>query len=221
MIPSPRARGFTLIEVLVALALMSLIGTILIESLRVAGHTWQRVTREAGNIDEITRAQDFLRQRLAAVQPPKPAGGSDSSAESFLGQADRLEFSSVSPGAAHGGLVRYSLGLSQSEPANVDLGYRPLRHGLSPTPAAEDATEPLIAHATGLSIQYWENATGSSGHWVDQWTDTSQLPKLIRIEIRFAASDSRRWPPLYVEPRIDTRASCVFDVVGRRCRAAE
>jgi prepilin-type N-terminal cleavage/methylation domain-containing protein len=74
MIPSPRARGFTLIEVLVALALMSLIGTILIESLRVAGHTWQRVTREAGNIDEITRAQDFLRQRLAAVQPPKPAG---------------------------------------------------------------------------------------------------------------------------------------------------
>ena len=45
--PGSVERGFTLIEVLVALALMALIATMLIASLELGGHSWQRVTRLA------------------------------------------------------------------------------------------------------------------------------------------------------------------------------
>ncbi len=41
-------------------------------------------------------------------------------------------------------------------------------------------------------------------------------PRLIRLDVHFAGDDSRRWTSLYVEPRIDTRVTYVFDVVSRR-----
>jgi general secretion pathway protein J len=215
----PPARGFTLIEVLVALALMSLIGTILIESLRVGGHTWQHVTREAANIDEITRAQQFLRQRLGTIYPPQPATDITSSAESLVGESESLEFSSAAPGSSDEALLRYRLGLSSSDQGTVEIRYRRERNGLAASEAATWSSEPLLAHASGLSIQFWEDSPGSPGHWVGRWADTAKLPRLIRIDVEFAANDSRRWPPFYVETRVDTRANCVFDVVSRRCRA--
>ena len=214
----PRTGGFTLIEVLVALALMSLIGTILIESLRMGGHTWQRVTREAANIDEVTRAQEFLRQHLATIYPPQPATDLSSASESFVGENDTLEFSSSAPGGSDGALARYRFGMSSSDPGNVEIRY--LRERIARFSAQADSwsSEPLIAHASGLSIQFWEGSTGSSGRWVSHWADAAKLPGLIRIDVQFAPTDSRRWPPLYVEPRVDTRANCAFDVVSRRCR---
>lgn len=213
-----RVRGFTLIEVLVALALMSLIGTILIESLRMGGHTWQHVTREAADIDEITRAQEFLRQRLGTIYPPEPGTGLASASDSFVGETNQLEFSSTAPGSATAGLVRYQLGLSASDPRNVEIRYRPQHTAVAAAQQADWSGEPLLARASALSIQFWEDSAGASGSWVDHWQDHARLPRLIRIDVRFADQDRRFWPPLYVEPRIDTHATCVFDVVSRRCR---
>jgi general secretion pathway protein J len=214
----PPARGFTLIEVLVALALMSLLGTVLIESLRVGGHTWRHVTREAANIEEITRAQEFLRRRLGAMDPLHTASGGTLPSDSFVGESDRLEFSSTAADHSNDGRVHYWFGPSRSDPGSIEVRYHRDHTGLAPLDASDWSSEPLLAHTTGLSIQYWESPAGSSGHWVDHWADQTMLPRLIRIEVRFADSDPRRWPPLYVEPRLDTVATCAFDVVSRRCR---
>jgi len=212
------ARGFTLIEVLVALALMSLIGTILIESLQVGGHTWRQVMREAANTDEVARAQGFLRERLATIYPARPAQDIASSSESFIGESDALEFSSAFSGHSAQGLVRYWVGLSRSAPANVEIRYSSERTLLTRSQVSDWSSEPLLAHVRGLSIQFWESSADSTGQWVSHWADNTKLPRLIRIEVHFAENDARRWPPLYIEPRIDARSNCVFDVVSRRCR---
>jgi general secretion pathway protein J len=209
-----------LVEVLVALALMSLIGTILIESLRVGGHTWQQVTRKAANRDEIARAQVFLRERLGTLSPPQQALGTVSMPESFVGESDAVEFSSLTTTHSGQRVVRYWLGLSQAAPTNVELRYRSEQTETSAAPPSAWTTEPLLERVTGLSIQFWRTSEGSGGQWVDHWEDNRKLPRLIRIDVRFADQDTRRWPPLYVEPRLDARASCVFDVVSRRCRDA-
>lgn len=217
---SPAARGFTLIEVLVSLALMSLLVTVLIESLRVGGHTWRYVTREAANVGEITRAQEFLRQRLGTICPLHTSSGGTSPSGFFVGENDRLEFSSTAPTYSNDGPVRYQLGSSASGQGNIEVRYRPDRTRPADPQMTEWSSEPLLVHAAGLAIQFWESSADSSGHWVDRWRDQTRLPRLIRIDVRFADTDPRRWPPLYVEPRLDTNASCVFDVVSRRCRDA-
>lgn len=211
-------NGFALIEVLVTLALMSLIGAILIESLRVGSHAWQRATRESANVDEIARTQSFLRQRLGTIYPPDPSTVSGTRRQPFVGEGDALEFSSDAPGYPPGGLALYHLGLSSSQPSDLEIRYRLEHSAESAVQISEWTRERLLARASGLTIQFWEEAPGSAGHWVNHWADPTRLPALIRIDVRFADTDARRWPPLYVEPRIDTRANCVFDVVSRRCR---
>jgi general secretion pathway protein J len=216
----PRTRGFTLVEVLVALALMSLIGTILIESLRVGGHTWQQVTRKTAHLDEITRAQDFLREHLGTLSPPQQALGAVSMPESFVGESGAIEFSSVTTTHSGQGVVRYWLGLSQSGPTNVEVRSRPEQTETSVALPSAWSTEPLLQRVTGLSIQFWQTSEGSGGHWVGHWGDNGKLPSLIRIDVSFADQDMRRWPLLYIEPRLNTPVTCVFDVVSRRCRGA-
>jgi general secretion pathway protein J len=212
--------GFTLIEVLVTLALMSLIGTILIESLRVGAHTWRRTIREAANVDEIARAQSFLRERLGTIHPPDAIAMGGLPRQSFAGESDSLEFSSTAPGHPDDGLARYRLELSTSEPSDLEIHYQHDPSGSSTVLTSGWARERLVARASNLAIQFWEQPPNSPGHWVDHWGDPVNLPALIRIDIRFADDDTRRWPPLYVEPRIDTRATCVFDIVSRRCRSS-
>jgi general secretion pathway protein J len=214
---APAQKGFTLIEVLVALALMSLIATLLIESLRLAGHTWQKVTRAVANTEEIARAQGFLRERMSTMFPPAPARGMQAASQTLVGGGSTLEFSSESPGAVNGAITRYRLQLSSDRPAALEIAYRAdASANVGMSGGGGWSHEVLVAGASSVSVDFWED-----GRWGSQWNDPTHLPRLIRIDVGFEASDRRRWPPLYVETRVDTRASCVFDVVGRRCRVSQ
>jgi general secretion pathway protein J len=213
-----RTAGFTLIEVLVALALMGLISTVLIASLEIGGHTWQRVTRTAMQTDEIARSQAFLRLRLATIHPVSAGSSHGPSAESLLGTSTSLEFVSSAPGSGNDRLLRYRIGPSSGGYSDIEVAYRPDRSGSSHAVAADWSRETLLAGAQGISIQFWESASDIPGRWVDHWEGKNQLPDLIRIEVSFASDDQRQWPPLYVEPKIDTSSTCAFDVVSRRCR---
>jgi len=218
--PFAPMRGFTLLEVLIALALMSLIGTILIESLHVGGRAWQQVTRTAVNVDEIARAQNFLRQRLNTMYPPGSPAGVAAADRSFVGENNLLEFSGAAPGDPGIGFARYRLALSSAQTSDLVVRYRPEDGESPPVHGSDWSSERLLEHTEGLVIQFWEESAGTPGHWATHWGDATRLPRLIRIDVRFADHDARRWPPLYVEPRIDTRATCVFDVVSRRCRGS-
>jgi general secretion pathway protein J len=216
---TPRAvhhRGFTLIEMLVALALMGMIAIILITSLQIGGHSWHRVVRAASSTEDIAQAQEILRLRLSSLYPGDRAAG-DISAPAFLMSNGRsLEFSGAAPEATADGIQRYqidvSLGFSALEirswsdqRSQVDVG-------------SHSRAETLLPHVASLAVQFWSKREATPGRWVDRW-ESNKLPQLIRIDVAFGANDKRRWPPLYIEPRVDSPASCVFDVVSRRCRS--
>jgi general secretion pathway protein J len=211
-----QATGFTLIEVLVALALMSLIGTILLASLQIASHTWQRVTREVAAVDEISRAQQFLRQRLATIDPPQSTNAVLQPA--LVGVGDAMEFTGLANGPSGKESLRYQVSLSRAERGVIEVRYREDREHPFGSPDQGWSSETLLDHASALTVAYWRRIGKSEGEWVDHWSDKDTLPRLIRVEVSFAPNDSRRWPPLYVEPRINASANCLFDPVSRRCR---
>jgi general secretion pathway protein J len=213
------SRGFSLIEVLVALAVMSLVATVLIASLELGGRTWQRVTRAATDMEDISRGQEFLRQRLSSIQPYDETDGAVSSPEVLVGTEDTLEFSGFAPHTIDGRMLRYQIALSTSEPGTLEVRYRPDQHSAVEPVSSTWSHERLLAHVTALSILFLEQTPDTAAHWVDRWRDPKRFPQLIRIDISFAPTDTRRWPPLYIEPRVDTNTSCIFDVVARRCRS--
>jgi general secretion pathway protein J len=211
-------RGFTLIEVLVAVALMTLIATILVSSLHVGGHTWQRVTRLTEGTQDIAQAQTFLRQRLSSIYPYERATDAVSSAGFLVSDGGALEFSGFAPESIGSGVLRYQIALG-SDSATLEVRSRVDRNGLLDPQSSEWSREALLTHVGGIAIQFWQKPSDQPGQWVDRWADSKEMPRLIRIEVTFPANDPRRWPPLYIEPRVDTAANCQFDVVSRRCRS--
>jgi general secretion pathway protein J len=213
---SKHNRGFTLIEMLVALALMGMIAIILITSLQIGGHTWQRVTRAASSTEDIAQAQEILRQRLGSLYPD---AGADSSRPSFLlSNGASLQFTGVAPDSSADGVLRYQIAVSVDSGA-LEMRTWPDRGGRAVDLLNDSRPETLLPHVTSMSVKVWLKADANPGRWVDHW-ESKEVPPLIRIDVAFDANDKRRWPPLYIEPRVDTPANCVFDVVSRRCRSS-
>jgi general secretion pathway protein J len=206
------AQGFTLVEVLVCLALMSLIATALVASLELGGRTWQRVTRGVETLEDTARAQDFLRQHLSALYPAG-ATAAGTATGFLLSNGDALEFSGFAPGAMDTGMLRYQVALSALDPDVLEVRFRPER-------ASDDwSHERLLTGVALLSVRFFEKPPDAPGRWLDHWSDPTRPPLLIRLDVSFKPGDRRRWPPLFVAPRIDTNATCVFDTVSRSCRS--
>jgi len=218
MTKPPRHRGFTLIEILVALALMAMIATILITSLQIGGHTWQRVMRAASSTEDIAQAQEFLRARLSTLYPDDRAGAHIGGPGFLVSNGESLEFSGAAPESSADGTLRYQIAVSGASGA-LEVRSRIDRNDGLGNSSVAFTSERLLSHVASISVHFWLKSDETPGHWVDHWTDTGQVPRLIRVDVAFAPEDARRWPPLYVEPRIDTPANCIFDVVSRRCRS--
>src|SRR3569833_1223591 len=209
-------RGFTLIEVLVCLALMSLVVVLLVSSIELGGRTWKGVTRTANDFEQVAHAQDFLRRRLSEIHPLVVGVDSSDAPRSLVGSRTRLQFSGVTPNFSGVTFMRYELGWSVSRSGgSLQVRYCPQTLGRDFV-SCEWIEESVLDRLTDLSFQFWDDREGSEGHWVDTWNETNQLPRLIRIDVQFSPEDRRRWPPLYVEPRLDANAACRFDVVSRR-----
>ena len=64
-----RSAGFTLIELVIALALMALIASLLFGSLSMAARTWDGGEAKAGDVSSMRQAQAFLREQIEAELP--------------------------------------------------------------------------------------------------------------------------------------------------------
>jgi hypothetical protein len=128
-----------------------------------------------------------------------------------------LEFSGAAPDATPDGMLRYQIGLSSSSGA-LEVRSWPDRHDLTNTTSENSRPERILSHVASVAVRFWLKPDQSPGRWIDRW-DSREMPRLIRIDVEFGPNDQRRWPPLYIEPRVDTPVNCVFDVVSRRCRS--
>jgi general secretion pathway protein J len=207
------SRGFTLVEILVALALMAMISTILLGSLQIGGHSWQRITQSAVDIGAIAHAQQFLRQRLSSLDPHMRH---NERLPLLLARENYLEFSAPSPDSVALGMFRYQITVP-ARPGTLQVRWRLDSDDLVGK-ESDWNSEPLLPKVASMVVRFLARSDHTPGRWLDQWTDSTALPQLIRIDVTFLPKDNRRWPPLYIEPHVNTPAHCIFDAVGRRCR---
>jgi prepilin-type N-terminal cleavage/methylation domain-containing protein len=209
-------RGFTLIEVLVCLALMALVSVILVTSLRIGGHAWQRVAKNAEAVDDVQRAQAFLRAKLSSLYPgPGVSERETSSALQSDGQF--LAFSSIAPAGKAAGIARYRIAVSTSgHSLEITFDSEQYGHGTD----RMFLSETLLANVSSMEIQFYVRRDAEPGQWLNHWERPSEIPRLIRIDVHLPESDSRHWPTLYIEPHVDTPVTCQFDAISRRCRVA-
>lgn len=206
------ARGFTLVEILVAIAIAGLLTSGVYLALdRVAG-----ASERNRQVQERARHARNARSVLTALlRGARPERGIDAFRGLDGGDvpsgSDELRFRSALgvpfAGLAAGEPLRVRVRLREAEPAGVVLEVAPAsslvryptkaENGtrvLSTDPGARVDTLLLFPGARSLEASY----RGTDGRWRDAWRQAGSLPSVVRLILGTA---SRELPPVYVAPR--------------------
>lgn len=197
----PRLQhGFTLVEVLVATAVLSLVMLGLLTAMRSFAQSETRIDERIRVDDDLRVGERFLRSVIAGVSPhPRaPAAGAPNVID-FVGSADALRWIGVMP-ARHGagGLYRFSL---QARPASAEgqaalvLEFSPFVPGFgSPLDPAAVQSRAMATGIRGVRFRYQDDLE-SGEQWLAEWTHVDRLPRRIGLSID---SDRLPWPELIV-----------------------
>lgn len=212
-------QGMTLIEVLVALLLLSLLSAGIVSAFRFCERAYRQLIRVDAAQRELVAAQRFLRTLLESAYPFNPSGTSPATV-AFAGGPNSLAITAPSPlsGGARGHR-RYELFVQTQPDSSRHLMVRSSldRHGAS----GSTREEVLVAKIQSLSWTYLEDSARTAPRWLDRWDGSPHPPRLVRLRVEFAAKDARVWPDLIIDPRITHAADCEFDIVAHACREAQ
>lgn len=201
-------RGFTLVELLVVMALLSLVMVAMGSALRTASQTEQRVDARLQRMDDLRTVSGFLRSVLGRVSAQKISTPVVAGASSyfFSGSASYMSWVGVMP-ARYGAGGRYHFRLELTDAGVLLLQYMPW-DGTAALPdwtAGQSAS--LLSGVTGLTFQYADGVVDPP-EWSPQWTIIERLPERVSISVQMA---SGAWPeivvPMRVLPSSDPRAS--------------
>ncbi len=216
------ARGFTLIEMVIALAIIGLISLLLFSGLRLGSRSWETVERVSSQISDLRLVDGFLRRTLGQVRTAN-ATFEGTSIPVFGGDATRLEF--VAPLSANVGIsglyiLRFALEEQASGPVLVMTRWylhpevveggdefppwEPIAQeglgALGDSPPNMDALggafgrTQLLERVSVFEISYYGQSDGNTQpQWHEEWVEQSLTPLLVEIRL---ATETQSWPNL-------------------------
>jgi general secretion pathway protein J len=208
--------GFTLVELLVALALLGLLSVGLFGGLRFGFQAFQHGSARTDRDQHIWTAQNLLRKIIGDLYPQFVGDDPTRGHVDFAGSAGALEFLASAPIAlGHGGRLRYRLVVERNDGrADLVMTARPELTDADARPPTERRT--LLEGLGSVAFAYFGQARAEkSAQWRDDWNAQVAPPLLVRLR---AVDDGRAWPDLVVAPRVGVDEACVYDVSTRQCR---
>jgi general secretion pathway protein J len=192
---SPRCRsesGFTLVEVMVSLTILSLIMLATITAFRTLGNSRVVIDRMTGRVDEVRAVSGFLRDAIeSAVILGDPdeltTGGGPSESTYFALNSTSLEWqTTILFGETFGG--SYFLKVGQ-EGGQLVLRWQEITRFGSPEKWEDKPSRLLVSDVDHFKVAY---RRGFSGNWLEEW-DRGEVPDFVRLQI---AASGRYWPDL-------------------------
>lgn len=210
----PRAAecGFTLLELLVAITLLGLLMVALFGGLGLGARVWEAADARLDANARIQIVQDFIRQRLAETLPletvPAELADIGVSEPLFVGTFEAVGFATLLPENLGAGIYIMELALAASADPDghhdLVLRWRPFEPDDQAVTGLELEERVLLEKIEALELSYFGTKTPRQPpDWWPTWEGRLQLPQLIRVRIRFADQDDRRWPELIVRPMVD------------------
>jgi general secretion pathway protein J len=209
--------GFTVVEVLIALALLSLLTGALFQSLRFGLYAWERTSSRASALDQNVQVQEYLRRIIAGAYPLVIMRNGEAVGIEFAGTKTSLDLVSITARARDLG-GRSRIGISwkfdrSDKPLTVDA-----KPELSMEQTTSTATDVLMKDLYNVEFSYFGKGRSGGREWRDVWIAESYLPELVKITIRFSPGDRRVWNDMVVAPRADVDVGCVYDLLTANCR---
>ena len=195
-----RQAGFTLVEVLVALSVATLLVALVYGAVRVGQRSAMALTEKSEQTEVMQLGWQYLYTAIGQARPFSDAEGNDDRI-GFQGGAGHLVLHADVPTyVGISGLVRIELATRAGERGQqLVLTRRGVTAG-----EATDAPRPseqavLVESLDRLQLSYFGAKTrGDAPTWYGSWTEARQLPNLVRISVK--PKGARAWPVLIARP---------------------
>jgi len=184
---SLRIGGFTLLEIMLAVGILGLMSLAIFRFVQ-ANMTALRVSSDTAARDS---QYDGLRDLLTAEWQSLSPTQSKMYGEPFKLNDRERDWLRWNCSAGPGLLTRYApgdftvtLGLQpESEKSDrLDLGFLRKPKDSSDVGEQHDTWVPLVKNVSSLQISYFNPKLGVNP-WIDRWSNTSQLPALIKVTV--------------------------------------
>lgn len=206
---SKTSHGFTLIEVLIAMTLLSIMVTLLFASLKICADSWYKGENKIAEVNEVAIVYHFFQQHLAMAKPLLNDAKTPSDFQTplaFQGKNQSLQFVSAFPASAGKlGLQLFSIDLRKEGDEQL------IKVTITPFFAMQEGIDKnkeevvLLRHVSDFSVSYFGADDGmdnnmSNASWHDEWLEKVAQPRLVKITIK--REDDLFWPEMLIALKI-------------------
>ena len=197
-------HGFTLLELLIALVIVSLVMTAAFGALRVGSRSWESGLERSDSVEEMQAFAEFLRRQMAQTVP---VSWHDEAGKriAFAGEQYKVRFVAPAPfDSGRAGLLTYTVTIHhEAGESRLRLAYDPYDPGaasLGSSPQVADITVSSTFVTSSLDY-YGAIDSDSTASWRREWPATAELyPQLVRISFGGDVNDTA-WPELVLPLR--------------------
>jgi general secretion pathway protein J len=210
VIPSVQQRGFTLIEVLLATALMATIMALAYGGLRASTRAAHRGEEVIANVQNMRMAHQFIRRQLNQVLPLAFLSDEEDRI-TFEGERDRITFVGSMPGyLGFGGPQVQSLALeSGANGLDLVLRHMPLAAAYDGSLGDTEAVVLLEGIQSGEFSFLGRDELGDIGQWENQWEQVEEPPESISLDLQLDEELQLTWPILTASRQVEFSAGNV------------
>ncbi len=207
--PRRATLGFTLLEMLVALALIAVLASVLYASLRIGFDARRRADAALGDLRVARVVADLVQRDLVQALPSTGVligafVGEDATMDGFGADADAVSFfaSLEDGGRAPPAVCRVDILAESSAATGTPRLIRRVSRDLLAPSVEEPVDEVLCSDVAGFNLRYYDGS-----FWSDSWDSTTRGDALpIAIEMRVDVKRSREAPGVdHAEPYSLTR----------------
>jgi len=180
--------GFTLIEMMISLTLLSFITMIGYQSLMYSVKQWQRGSDILEFQYDYYQAASWIRNKVGSSENVKMSNGN---AYLFSGKLSSVEFVARYDRTRQGGLYVNKIFFNQSDNTvyvSYYLHHPDIKFKTNNDVSAQTA---LLSNVNSIRFSYYGKKIGQINGWHDNWGNINSLPQLVMLDIE--SSDGKRY----------------------------
>ncbi|QTD45048.1 prepilin-type N-terminal cleavage/methylation domain-containing protein [Ottowia testudinis] len=189
---APPARGFTLLELLMALAVTAMVVALVFAGFGLIGRSEERSQALLDRAERILLVSQWLARKFDSLRPLSRLHNGTVTPFFSGNPAGAMWVAPLPERGDAGGLHVFRLGPLRHPDGSIDLLVEalPFDGALMQLDWSQALRQTLLTDARSLQWYYQE---GSTGQWDRQWGKQGHFPVRVKVEIGDARGD---WPPL-------------------------
>ena len=195
-----KQRGFTLLEMLISLGLVSLLFLALFASFNTMARSWDAADTRLNKTEDMRLITDFLRRQLGQAMVVRLKGEKRSGCMRLKArQRPCVTSHPLQPLQHQGGVFLIELNIvAAKDGKKLEMLYAPYRPELTWEEAFKDA-EPVLVFE-GLKDAEFEyfgaEEEGKDPDWASDWEDIPRYPDMLKLTL---ADQEHAWPDMLVD----------------------